>query len=61
MAEFTQIKSILTSKIGSVAGKAQLSITVDGSTEVYILFLCIIIKTFPNITIKHTGLFHVKE
>lgn len=35
MANFEQIKSIYTSKIGSMAGKAVLNISVEGSSEVY--------------------------
>ena len=41
MAEFQQIRSIHTSKIGSVAGKATLSISVDGSSEVCNLWVVV--------------------
>jgi len=34
MTDFSSIRSIYTSKVGSVAGKATLSLSVEGSTEV---------------------------
>lgn len=46
MANFRQVKSILTSKMGQGPTKASLHITVDGSTEVEWCFLLNIFTKF---------------
>ena len=48
MANFRQVKSILTSKMGQGPTKASLHITVDGSTEVEMFF----IKYFHQILLQ---------